>query len=604
LAGYLGSCGWNSYPFVLKATQDKVLSLPMVIPASKLKFYPLVRALGTEIESTPDGPRRLVHAVLFLWQQKAYPHLTGRAPNGTRDLISRERVGKFATWLADQPFNDAAYWLASAYATWVGEDVRSTRALYFTPPKLADRVIANLIARGGSITKHHWHDPACGGAAFLVPIAQRMAQALANQGLEPKAILRKVETQISGNDLDKTLLLISTQFLLMALAPYVVASGYTPEFRLNNRDGLLAEIDSNFAPDVIACNPPYRKLNSSETKKYASRFRDVIRNQPNIYGLFIRKTIDIVRSDGLVGLLTPTSFLSGVSFSKLRTCVTERTEVLHMDMLSDRESMFIAVEQETVITVLKKSSTAITTESNPDVCVLSTAGDFVTVGKCYLSPSGGIWSIPRSDTDAQLIRSAETWKTRLSDYGYTPKVGHLVPYRDKRPRFSTRPNVKDQSCIVPILWAGDITINGLMHGRKTKQKRTDYFVRVPHFGHESVITRPCAVLQRLTSSDQPHRLIAAAVPSEWQKAQGGFVAENHVISLIASNECAFQPEVVAALLNSILVNRLFKAISGATNVAVAELNELPLPPPESLRKALTRNADMNAAVHDAFGLRA
>jgi adenine-specific DNA-methyltransferase len=58
----------------------------------------------------------------------------------------------------EQPFNEAAYWLATAYAVWIGEETRTQRALFFTPPTLADRVIANLVKQGASLAHHHWHD--------------------------------------------------------------------------------------------------------------------------------------------------------------------------------------------------------------------------------------------------------------------------------------------------------------------------------------------------------------------------------------------------------------------------------------------------------------
>lgn len=142
----------------------------MVLPTSLLKFYLVVRSLGREVVFSLDDAKKLAKTVLYLWQKSAFPHLTIRAPYSSSDLLGLERVQKFVGWLEGQPFNDAAYWLASAYANWVGEDVRSKQALYFTPPKLADRVIEDLISKGASLTVHHWHDPACGGAAFLVLI--------------------------------------------------------------------------------------------------------------------------------------------------------------------------------------------------------------------------------------------------------------------------------------------------------------------------------------------------------------------------------------------------------------------------------------------------
>ncbi len=212
----------------------------MVIPASRVAFGRIVKALGALIAADVDGPKRLVRAVLFLWQQNEYPLLVDRAPAGTSALLTKELVGQFSLWLASQSFNDAAYWLATAYAHWVGDAVRTEQALYFTPPKLADRVLDDLVARGASLTDSHWHDPACGGAAFLVPIAQRMAQAMTDAGLSKSKVLGKLQKQLSGSDLDKTLLEISKQFLRMALYPYITTRKQIPSFQLLQADGLLA----------------------------------------------------------------------------------------------------------------------------------------------------------------------------------------------------------------------------------------------------------------------------------------------------------------------------------------------------------------------------
>ena len=582
----------------------------MVIPASKLKFYPIVRALAVEAVAIPHGAQRMVQAVLHLWRQKEFAHLDQSTPYGTTALLQNTRVQRFAEWLIDQPFNDAAFWLATAYATWVGDEVRSKQALYFTPPKLADRVIDDLVARGASLTEHHWHDPACGGAAFLVPVAKRMAAELAQAGLPSIKILKKVEKQISGTDLNETLLDISTQFLLMALSEHIVASGFTPTFSLTKGDGLLVEAGEKPKAHVVACNPPYRKLNAIETKKYAAGFGEVIRNQPNIYGLFIRKTMDMVRPGGLIGLLTPTSFLSGASFSKLRSSIVKHSDVLQIDMLSERSSMFIAVEQEAVITVLQSklpiskrdAATELEREFLTEICVLSPEGAYLPVGNSKLSANGMPWPIPRSVSDAALLLAAQQWTSRLCDYGYAPRVGHLVAYRDERRRFPKRPKRKNQSRVMPIVWAGDITVAGFEHGRAHKLDRVDYFVEVSDPTHSSVIRAPSVVLQRLTSSDQAHRLIACAVPNEWQAKEGGFVAENHVIALVAKDNSTWSPQVIADLVNSDLVNRLFRAISGATNVAVGEINELPLPDPADLKAAMAQTAEINAAIRLALGL--
>lgn len=180
----------------------------MVIPATRLKFYRRVKALAPLVEDSPDLVERLVKGLLHLWQQVSYPSLVAdRIPYGSSGFLEEEAVQDFAKWLSEEPFNEAAYWLATAYAILVGDAVRTERALYFTPPLLAERVIDNLLQHGASLTAHHWHDPACGGAAFLVPIAQRMSAALAKTDMSASKKLAHIESHLSGNDL----VLISTQ---------------------------------------------------------------------------------------------------------------------------------------------------------------------------------------------------------------------------------------------------------------------------------------------------------------------------------------------------------------------------------------------------------
>lgn len=573
----------------------------MVLPKSLLKFYPVVRALGRECISTVDDAKQLVKTIVFLWQKSAYPELAQSSPEGLVRFVDLERVRSFVSWLESEPFNEAAYWLASAYANWVGNEVRTQQALYFTPPKLADRVIDDLTAHGASLTVHHWHDPACGGAAFLVPIAQRMATELTSSGMPATKVLQHIETHISGNDLDDTLLEISRQFLLMALQSVSRKTTYKPQFRLIKGDGLLAKHDTTSAPDVVACNPPYRKLTANETKKYQALFSDVIRNQPNIYGLFIRKSLDIVKPGGLVGLLTPTSFLSGASFSKLRQVLVDRTHIEQIDILGGKTSTFISVEQQTAVTVLKAEIPQ-NTETCSDVFVLSDSGVFAEVGKCAIPTNGAPWPIPRTTDDVDLLSRSSAWRWRLVDYGYVPKVGHLVAYRDERKRYEKRPKPIDQSCIVPIVWAGDIAPSGFIHGRQHKLERTDYFVEVDNPKHKSVISSPSVLLQRLTSNEQPHRLIACHVPLEWQRQEGGFVAENHVIVLVAKQDSPWSPKQIAELMNSDVVNRLYRAISGATNVAVSEMTQLPLPDPALLHAALATEPDIEKAIRKSYGL--
>lgn len=574
----------------------------MLIPAPRLEFYCHVKALAPLVDGSPDGVERLVRGLLHLWQRASYSSLAaGRAPYGSSSLLGEEAVRDFAAWLSEEPFNEAAYWLATAYAILVGDKLRAERALYFTPPSLADRVIDNLVKNGASLTTHHWHDPACGGAAFLVPIAQRMRTALGDAGWTANQQLEHIERHLSGNDLDPALLEISREFLRMALSDLLQSAKRDLRLRLYEGDGLTSSAIETLKPDVLACNPPYRKLKRSEVERYREAHGDVVEGQPNIYGLFINRTLQLSREGGFIGLLTPTSFLSGRSFSKLRTKLLTQADTLHVDMLSDRNAMFIDVEQETAITILRTHAPSKVVGSNTRVSVLKPDGEFEDVGAFLLPNSGRPWPIPRASSDADLLQSAESAGFTLSDYGYVARVGHLVAYRDERLRFAQLPASKPGRLIVPLVWATDITPDGRFeHGRKCRFSRDRRFVQIGSLTDHGVITKAAVLLQRLTSSDQKRRLVAAAVPEAWVAQFGGYVCENHVIVLEPVSKDALPPQNLAAVLNTQPVDRVFRAISGASNVAVSELNELLLPDPVRIRHLLGSAAGLDIGVLEAY----
>ncbi|WP_139093491.1 Eco57I restriction-modification methylase domain-containing protein [Delftia sp. JD2] len=572
-----------------------------MIPAARLKFLRRVRELGKLIGNHSQDAEALVKVVLYYWQKADYPHLAARMPQGCKDLIAQESVQQFAEWLRTQEiFNEAAYWLATAYAIWVGSETRTARSLFFTPPRLADRVISNLVNHGASLNDDHWHDPACGGAAFLVPIAQRMAESHLLSGKSPSESLKWIETKLSGSDLDETLIYLSQQFLLMALSPLIKQAGYQPSIVIRHTDGLAAKGPLG-QYDVVACNPPYRKLKAHEVQKYADQYRDILEGQPNIYGLFIDRSLRLTRPGGHVGLLTPTSYLSGQYFSKLRANLLLRSNILQIDMLSNRSATFLNVEQETTVTTLRPCSTTNSAMTSTSVYVLEDSGEFASTGVYRLSNSGKPWAIPRAVNDANTLINAENSPFRLVDYGYIARIGSLVAYRDTRTRFKTKEKLTLGRIALPLVWATDISPSGnFIHGREQRISRSELFVAVDSINAAGISTLPSVLLQRLTSSDQSRRLVSAPIPKEWLATHSGFVCENHVIILEQHEDKGWSPEDFSKLLRTKVIDCVFRSISGASNVSIFELNALPLPCPSTLKKMWTDSKSQEELVTNAY----
>ena len=103
---------------------------------------------------------------------------------------------------------------------------------------------------------------------------------------------------------------------------------------------------------------------------------------------------------------------------------------------------------------------------------------------------------------------------------------------------------------------------------------------------QSLVTDfPCVLLQRTTAKEQRRRLIAAELPVSFIVAHGAVVVENHLnmIKPLAGTP-KVTPATLAALLNSDLVDQVFRCINGSVAVSAYELEALPLPSPENLEE--------------------
>lgn len=569
----------------------------------KQQFYRHVRGLSSLIETGRYRADTAAETVLTLWSMATCTSLVCNNLAFSSKFATAEEVRNFVAWLCQRKLLDSAYWLSSAYAIWTGEEYRKNLAMFFTPPSITKCLLDGLEQTGVSFAEHSFVDPACGGAAFLAPIAQRMRSSMLAQGATSRQILEQVERHLFGTDLDAVLCRMSRHFLRMVLSKEIADTQFEPNFHIAQADSLSNLSALAGTIDVVVCNPPYRKMPADEVTLYQEDFESVIEAQPNLYGLFIALCLRLLKPQGLAALVTPTSFMSGQSFSKLRRYLMANSEILQIGVIADRSRVFIDVEQETALTLVRQRQPENASETTAQVAVISKDGTLTSVGRCVLPNSGSSWPIPRNEGDADLLHFAGVSQYRLSDYGYRPRIGALVWNRDKRRTFLSLNDVKvsKASKVVPLLWSSDIRQDGsLIFSGKTKTNGEPSFIEMADLDIPSVVKRSAVLLQRVTCNNQPRRLVAAAVPVSLVDRYGGFVGENHTVILEALDDCEFPPDLLVALLGSAPIDSYFRCISGATNVSVFELSQLPLPAPHLLQAGLAQGLSMDAAVTWAF----
>lgn len=80
---------------------------------------------------------------------------------------------------AELPIEQASYQISATYTAMVPSAIRSDLGMYYTPSALTGRLLDMAEEAGIDWNTARVLDPACGGGAFLLPVALRMREALA-----------------------------------------------------------------------------------------------------------------------------------------------------------------------------------------------------------------------------------------------------------------------------------------------------------------------------------------------------------------------------------------------------------------------------------------
>lgn len=477
----------------------------------------------------------------------------------------------------------ASYLIGSTYTAMLPDETRSRLGVYYTPPGLTRRLLQMATAAGVDWKSCHVIDPACGGGAFLAPVAAKLVSE--NRHLPPRQLVQLIANRVRGMEIDPFSAWASQVFLEATVMEVCREAGERLPSVIQVCNSLLTEID-NRAYDLVIGNPPYGRVTLNPQVR--SLYQRGLYGHANLYGLFTDLAVQLTRPGGVIAYVTPTSFLAGEYFKALRKLLAIEAPPMNLDFVSARKGVFDDALQETLLSTYKRESGSRTVTvhfirpTGYDQITIEPAGTFVSP-----EPTGDPWLVPRSPDQAALITVLQGMTHRLSDYGYQVSTGPLVWNRHKE-QLAAGP------CIgaLPLLWAECVTAEGKFLFRADKKNHEPYFKPKP--GDEWLIARKsCVLLQRTTAKEQNRRLIAANLPQKFLSAHGAVVVENHLNMIKPVNRPRVPPEVLVAMLNSSIIDNAFRCLSGSVAVSAYELEALPLPPPEALA-AVTKLVESRA----------
>lgn len=525
-----------------------------------------------------------------------------KVDNSFEELQLDDEIIKLAKSLAEYPskldFVEASFQIGNIYTSLLSETYRSSHGIFYTSPEIAYRIIQMAEDAGINWTNSRILDPACGGGAFLAPIALKIAAHL--KCTNPEAVLTHIENNLVGYEIDSFSAWLSQIFLEVALNKIC-----KPENRriksLIKVCNTLEQLNSNEKFDLIIGNPPFGKI--TLTKEVRDLYESSLYGHANLYGLFMHFGVLHLNENGVLAYITPTSFLSGEYFKNLRSLIQEKSNAIKFDFVQFRKGMFEGVLQETILSTFKKNK-----EKKPEVQINELKKDInykistISIGK-YLLPEDkkAPWLLPRSLPQAQVINKIKLLENRLIDWGYVVKTGPLVWNRHKKQLTN-----KIQKNSYPLIWSEAISNNGKFNWKADKENHTLYFKVILPQDHWLVTNERCILLQRTTAKEQAKRLISTILPASFIKKYRFVVIENHVnIVKAVNNSPIISLKVLNTFLNSHATDIVFRCISGSVAVSAYELEQLPLPPVNKLKRLeqlIESNAEFEIIESECFKL--
>ena len=378
-------------------------------------------------------------------------------------------------------------------------DIKKRKKLgqYFTPKSIRELLLSKLPKKDNADIL----DPACGSGEFLLSCKKYFKNPI-----------------LYGFDIDKKLINIASKLVKNA--------------SIKNFDFLNIDINKK-KYDYIIGNPPYfeLKLNEEIKKKYF----DIIKGRVNIFSLFIKTGLDLLKDGGYLAYVVPPSMNNGAYFSKLRKYIIKNSSLEYLHIIDGADNFHLA-NQKVMLIILKKTNSKKSSK--------------------YIFKKNGITIFTE---DKKFLNKAYKNTVSLKDIGYTVKTGNII-WNEHKEKLT---NDKNNSTL--LIWASNIN-NGKIIIGYTKGK-PQY---IKNISNDLIIKSRVVVVNRITGSSKDINIKAAMVNEK------EFVCENHVnvIYMSKNANCNYSLEDIFKALQDKTNIKVMRLISGNTQISKTELERL------------------------------
>lgn len=218
----------------------------------------------------------------------------------------------------------------------------------FTPYWIADIILDKIGYVGTNIRKKHIIDNSCGEGIFLSRIVERYVNYCRSINVSFEDIQKEVKEYIHGIEIDKIVFFKCK----MNYSWSYKYEGYCMQPDLINGNALTNN-DFNNKMDFVVGNPPYCKIHDMDEEKrtIVKSFKFTQDSNTDLYLAFFEKGIEMLNEQGVLGYITPNSWLTSKAAQEMRNYFYTTKKLAYILQFGN-EKVFYNATTYTCITVV------------------------------------------------------------------------------------------------------------------------------------------------------------------------------------------------------------------------------------------------------------
>lgn len=289
----------------------------------------------------------------------------------------------------------------------ISKKEKKNNGIYFTPPETIDKNIKLLEPFMKNITTIL--EPSCGSCEYVLKLNNL------NHNIN-----------ITGIELNTTI--------------FESINHYNSDnISLLNTNYLKHEFNTKF--DLIIGNPPYFVMKKTDVEK---KYHNYFDGRPNIFILFIIKSIELLNDKGIISFVLPKNFLNCLYYDKTRKYIVNNYNIINIIECDDK---YIETQQPTIILIIQNVKPV-----NNNILYSMKISEYTIFGTQYNIESLKI-----------LLDNSKT----LFDLGFNINVGNIVWNQCKKEL--TNDNSKTH-----LIYSSDIKNNKLYIKKYLNKEKKNY----------------------------------------------------------------------------------------------------------------------------------